>query len=322
MNSKRIILAGGSGFLGHALANELSGRGYEVIILTRSASTRPGPIQQVNWDGRTLGAWARHLDGAGAVINLTGKSVNCRYTPENRREIIESRVHSVKVVDEAILRCAQPPKALVQAGSLAIYGDAGDRWCDETSPPGDGFPAQTCQLWEQAFDAVRTPGTRRVLLRIGFALGKDGGALGVLATLTKWFLGGTVGSGRQYISWIHLSDLNEMFLSSIERHDLEGAFNATGPNPVTNAEFMRELRHVLKRPWSPPAPVWAVKIGSKLMGTEASLALTGRRCAPRRFLEKGFAFKFPGLNAALIDIFPGTKQTKREQPQMNTDEHR
>ncbi|HEY2953435.1 MAG TPA: TIGR01777 family oxidoreductase [Verrucomicrobiae bacterium] len=303
MNSKRIILAGGSGFLGLSLANELSARGYEVIILTRSASSQPGPIQRVSWDGRTLGQWARHLDGACAVVNLTGKSVNCRYTPEHRREIRESRVNSVKVMDEAILQCAQPPKALVQAGSLALYGDAGDRWCDETAPSGEGFPAETCLLWEQAFSAAQSPRTRRVVLRIGFALGKDGGALGVLAKLTKWFLGGTVASGRQYISWIHWSDLNQMFLSSIERDDVEGAFNATGPNPATNAEFMRELRQVLKRPWSPPAPVWAVKMGCRLMSTEASLALTGRRCVPRKFVENGFVFKFPELKPALADIF-------------------
>lgn len=303
MNTRRVILAGGSGFLGHALANALTDQGYEVTVLTRSPSSQPGPIQQIKWDGKTLGDWAKCLEGARAVVNLTGKSVNCRYTPENRLEIIQSRVDSVTVVDEAILQCAQPPQALIQAGSLAIYGDAQDRWCDETTPPGQGFPAETCLLWEQAFHAARTPGTRRVVLRIGFALGKDGGALGVLAKLTKWFLGGTVGNGRQYISWIHGSDLNQMFLSSIEREDIEGAFNATGPAPVPNAEFMQELRRALGRPWSPPAPVWAVKVGSRLMSTESSLALTGRRCVPRRFTEKGFEFTFPQLDEALADLF-------------------
>jgi uncharacterized protein (TIGR01777 family) len=302
MNSKRVILAGGSGFLGRSLAKELSGRGYDVTILTRSPTNQPGPIKQVQWDGKTIGDWAGHLEGATAVVNLTGRSVNCRHTPGHRREIIESRVNSVNVVDAAILQCAQPPQALVQAGSLAIYGDAGDRWCDETAPRGEGFTAETCLLWEQAFGAGRTPRTRRVVLRIGFALGKNGGALGVLAKLTRWFLGGTVATGRQYISWIHVSDLNQMFLASIERDDLEGAFNATGPNPATNAEFMRELRRALARPWCPPAPEWAVKIGCRWMGTEAELALTGRRCLPRRFVEKGFVFKFPRLDAALADL--------------------
>jgi uncharacterized protein (TIGR01777 family) len=154
-----------------------------------------------------------------------------------------------------------------------------------------------------AGEAAPTPGTRRVVLRIGFALGRDGGALRLLGRLTKRFLGGTVGSGRQYISWIHVADLNQMFIAAIEREEIRGAFNATGPNPVSNAEFMRELRRVLGRPWSPPAPVWAVRLGSRWMGTEASLALTGRRCTPRRFLESGFVFQFPQLPAALADLF-------------------
>lgn len=301
MTNPRIVLAGGSGFLGHSLAHELMARGYEVIVLTRSPAA--GPIKQARWDGKTIGDWASYLDGARAVVNLTGKSVNCRYTPENRREINESRVDSVKAVDEAISKCRQPPKVLVQAASLAIYGDAGDRLCDETAQPGEGFPVETCLLWEKAFNAAHTPATRRVLLRISFALGPDGGALQTLTKLTKAFLGGTVGSGRQYISWIHLADLNRMFLWAIEREDIEGVFNATGPNPVTNAEFMREMRRALHRPWSPPAPVWAVKIGSFLMGTEACLALTGRRGIPRRFLEKRFTFDFPELRPALAEVF-------------------
>ena len=149
----------------------------------------------------------------------------------------------------------------------------------------------------------RCPNTRRVLLRIGLVLGRDGGALSVLGKLTRWFLGGAAGNGRQYISWIHLADMNRMFVDAIEREDVIGMFNATAPNPVTNAEFMRELRRALHRPWCPPAPVWAVRFGSWLMKTEPSLALTGRRCAPRRFLESGFKFQFPDLRAALKDIY-------------------
>src|SRR5438309_5919061 len=150
MKSERVILAGGSGFLGKLLARELEGRGCEVIVLTRSPGPQDGGIKQVHWDGRTLGPWAEHLNGARAVVNLTGRSVNCRYTPENRREIVESRVDSVKVIGEAIRRCANPPRVLVQTGSLAVYGDTGDRWCDENAPAGDGFPAETCEAWEKA----------------------------------------------------------------------------------------------------------------------------------------------------------------------------
>jgi uncharacterized protein (TIGR01777 family) len=303
MKTPRIILAGGSGFLGRALANELLSQGYEAVVLTRSPRAGAGPAQEIAWDGKTLGAWAGLCEGAEAVVNLAGKSVSCRYTPENRREINESRVNSVKVIAEAIRQCANPPRVLVQAASSAIYGDAGDRWCDETAPPGSGFPVETCLLWEKAFNESPTPGTRRVILRIGFVLGRDGGALKTLAGLAKWGLGGTVGTGRQYISWLHIDDMTRLFQAAIEREDLDGVFNAASANPVTNEEFMRELRRAVHRPWSPPAPDWAVHIGSWMMRTEPCLALTGRRCTPKRLLEHGFNFRFMDLRPALQDLF-------------------
>jgi uncharacterized protein len=303
MNSKRVILAGGSGFLGTLLSKYLTEQGYEVIVLTRRPNQSAGVVKEIHWDGRTLGPWAEHLNGARAVVNLAGKSVNCRYTTENRREINESRVNSVRVIGQAIRASPNPPPVLVQAASLAIYGDAGDRWCDENTSPGSGFPVETCLLWEKAFEEFPTPQTRRVILRIGFVLGKSGGALQTLARLAKLGLGGTVGSGRQYISWIHCLDMNRLFTYAIEQGQMSGAFNATGPQPVTNAEFMRELRRAVHRPWSPPVPAWAVHIGSRLMGTEASLALTGRRCAPKRLQQNGFNFKFQVLHEALAEIY-------------------
>ena len=300
----RIILAGGSGFLGQSLAKTLPEKGYEVIVLGRAAPHQSATARHVQWDGRTLGEWARLLDGATALVNLTGRSVNCRHTPENRREIIASRVDSVRVLGEAIAQCSQPPQVFVQAGSLAIYGDPGDRWCDEDSPHAEGFSETVCEMWEGAFNAAQVPGMRKVIMRIGIVLGADGGALPVLARLTRWFLGGAVRHGRQYISWIHIADFNRMLVEAIERNDLAGVFNASGPNPATNAEFMRELRRALHRPWSPPVPTWATRIGARLMGTEPSLALTGRRCRPKRFLENGFHFEFPDLRRALADLFP------------------
>jgi len=303
MNREKIILAGGSGFLGILLSQYLTERDYDVTVLTRHPNQSSGVVKEIHWDGCTLGPWAEQLNGARAVVNLAGKSVNCRYTPQNRREINESRVNSVRVIGEAIRACPKPPSVLVQAASLAIYGDAGDRWCDESAPTGQGFPTETCLLWEQAFNESPTPQTRRVILRISFVLGKSGGALQILARLAKLGLGGAVGSGRQYISWIHSLDMNRLFLSAIEQEQMSGAFNATGPQPVTNAEFMRELRHAVHRPWSPPVPTWAVRIGSRLMGTEACLALTGRRCLPKRLMENGFSFKFPALREALTDIY-------------------
>jgi uncharacterized protein (TIGR01777 family) len=300
---KRIVLAGGSGFLGQSLAKELRQRNYEVVVLTRSPRERSAGEKEVEWDGEHVGEWIQFLDGAEAVVNLTGRSVNCRHTPENVREINESRVNSVRAIAAALAHVKSPPQVWVQSGSLALYGDTGDRWCDENASVGHGEATETCTLWEGAFNSTNTPKTRHVLLRIGFVLDRDGGALSVLGNLTKWFLGGAVGNGRQYISWIHLADMNRIFLEAIEREDLSGAFNTTSPNPATNAEFMRELRRALHRPWSPPVPVWAVHFGSWLMQTEPSLAMTGRRCAPKRFSDAGFKFQFPELRGALDDIY-------------------
>ena len=238
MNKKRVVLAGGSGFLGRALATELLKRGYQVVVLTRTPRERSDGVRETEWDGEHLGEWIQFLEGAEAVVNLAGRSVNCRHTPENLREINESRVNSVGAVAAAIYHVTHPPRVWVQAGSLAFYGDTDDRWCDENTPPGVGEATETCKLWEDAFNHAPVPNTRRVLFRIGIVLGRDGGALSVLGKLTRWFLGRRGGSGRQYISWIHLADMNRMFIEAIERDDLAGTFNATAPNPVTNAEFM------------------------------------------------------------------------------------
>lgn len=303
MNKKRVVLAGGSGFLGRSLAKKLLKKNYEVVVLTRSPRERTDGILEVVWDGKTLGEWIQFLNGAAALVNLTGRSVNCRHTPENRREIVESRVNSVNDLAAAIDHVSRPPRVWVQAGSLAYYGDLADEWCDESNPSGQGTMVEACRLWENAFRIAPLKNTRRVLLRIGLVLARRGGALSVLGKLTKWFLGGAAGNGRQYVSWIHLTDMNQMWLDAIERDDLGGVFNACAPHPVTNAEFMRELRRAMYRPWCPPAPVWAVRLGSRLMKTEPALALTGRRCSPLHLLEKGFKFQFPELPDALADIY-------------------
>ena len=308
MSERRVVLAGGSGFLGHALAEEFSRAGYEVVVLTRKALKSSARVRQVVWDGRTVGEWARELEGAAAVVNLAGRSVDCRYTAKNRREIVESRVLSVEAVGRAIRACSDPPKVLVQAASLAIYGDAGRRVCDESAPAGRGFGADVCLRWEHAFNALDLPSTRKVLLRIGFVLGRQGGALPRLARLAKFYLGGTVGEGHQYISWLHARDFCRLVLWCVERVEAEGVFNATGPCPVTNAEFMCELRCALKRPWSPRIPAWLVRLGSFLLGTEAELALTGRRCLPERLVERNFKFMYTNLESALADLVEGKNE--------------
>lgn len=299
----RAILAGGSGFLGRALAASLLARGWQVVILTRTPLQTHHPrLLHVRWDGRTAGDWCASLHGAGAVINLAGRTLNCRYTPSNRREIVRSRVDSVAALADAIVHSETPPPVWIQAGSLGIYGNPGDRWCDESAPPGSGFPARAAADWESAFDSAACVETRKVLLRMGFVLGRDGGALQPLATLARLGLGGTAGDGRTYLSWIHMEDIVRMFLWAIENAEIQGVYNATSPHPVSNRDFMRHLRRAVCRPWSPPLPAWTVRLGALLIRTDPSFLLTGRRCSPGRFTSQGFWFAFPDLRQALSDL--------------------
>jgi uncharacterized protein len=299
----RIIVAGGTGFIGRTLAPFLQSHGHELVVLARQPS-RVNGVKYVQWDGRNAGAWTNEIDGAFAVLNLAGQSINSRHTPRRRREIIDSRVESIRALHEAVAQCSRPPRVFVQAAAIGIYGERGDKICDENAPHGADFVAQVCEQWEAAFEALNAPGMRKVILRLGVVLGRDGGFLAVLAKLTRIFLGGHVGSGRQYISWIHIADLCRVFLAAIEQEKFAGTFNVTAPTPVTNAEFMCSLRRALHRPWSPPVPALAARIGAWLMGSEGKLALISQRCVPKRLIDSGFAFDFPTLPAALAQIYP------------------
>jgi uncharacterized protein len=299
---KRVVIAGGSGFIGSALAAEWLAQGGEAVVLTRSPRQRSDGVLEVQWDGVHLGEWIQFLNGADAVVGLAGKNINCRHTPEAVRELMESRVHAVETIAASIAHVTKPPGVWVQASAIGFYGDRGDTILDEGSSSGEGPLPAICRKWEGAFESARVSQTRKVLLRIGVVLGRDGGALPMLARLTRWFLGGRAGNGKQFVSWISLKDLTQMVWEGVRRPDLAGTFNAVAPDPVTNGELMRQLRRALRRPWSPPAPGWAIKAGARLMGTEASLALEGCRVLPRRFERAGFEFQFPELEAALKDI--------------------
>ena len=301
--SRRLILAGGTGFIGQALTAFFTANGYQVVILTRSPSQRRGTVHYQQWDGRSLGDWAKLIDGANGIINVAGKTINCRHTPTNRREILQSRVDSVRVLGAAIAQCPQPPDVFVQASGVGIYPSSRERLYDEDAPHGTQFEAQVCEAWEETFATVNAPNMRKVVLRIAVVLGRGGGFLGVLGRLTRLFLGGQVSDGGQFVSWIHIADLSAMFRWSIEHDDVSGVFNACSPSPVTNTELMREMRRALHRPWSPPVPVFGARAGAWLMGTEASLALSSHHCTPKRFLDKQFQFQFPQLRDALADIY-------------------
>jgi uncharacterized protein (TIGR01777 family) len=302
VSRKRIVIAGGRGFIGTALAGNFSARQYAVVLLTRSPHERADGIGEAAWDGKNPGDWVHFLDGAEAIINLAGKSINGPPTPENLRALTASRVDSVQAIAAAITQIQAPPRVWVQAGATGFYGDMKAVPCNESAPNGADSLAQICRDWESAFAAAPVPGTRKVTLRMGLVLGWNGGALPVLGRLAKLFLGGTAGDGRQFVSWIHLADLARMYAVAVENEQLSGPCNAVAPGAVTNAEFMRELRRARHRPWSPPVPEWAVKLGARLIGFSPALVLGGQRCPPEKFLAAGFEYQFPQLRPALEDL--------------------
>jgi uncharacterized protein (TIGR01777 family) len=305
----RIVIAGGSGFLGLNLARHLTGgvggdTGCEVVVLSRGAPREAGPWRHVAWDGRTVGAWAEALDGAAGLVNLAGRSVDCVKTPEHCDEILRSRVESTRALGEAMRRVSAPPPVWVQMSTAHIYGDPMDTVCDEDAALGYGLAPFVGRAWEAAFDEGLPEGTRPVVLRTSFVLGRDAGALPRLAALARWGLGGRVGSGRQGISWIHERDMDRLFARALTDERMRGVYIATAPNPVPNAEFMRLLRRSLRRPIGLPAAGWMVRLGAPLvMRTDPELALYGRYCVSRRLREEGFEFEFADPRGALEQLF-------------------
>lgn len=298
-----IVIAGGTGFLGRSLTRFLEERGHEVVALGRHFPS-PDASRHRIWDGHSVGEWADALDGAAGLVNLVGRSVDCVKTPDHCDEILRSRVEATRVLGEAARSVTRPPAVWVQMSTAHIYGDPPVRVCDEDAAFGYGLAPAVGRAWEEAYAEALPRGARGVVLRTSFVLGRAGGALPRLAGLARAGLGGRVGHGRQGISWIHEADMNRLFVRALTEDTMEGAYLATAPNPVSNADFMRELRRALRAPFGLPAPAWLVRIGApSVLGTDPELALYGRYCVSRRLREEGFEFDYPDLASALADLY-------------------
>jgi hypothetical protein len=298
MINSRVVIAAANGYLGKVLARYFTNKGFEVIGLCRKQTTLEN-AECVLWDGKSLGNWTKELEGATALINLAGKSVDCRYTDENKQLILSSRVESTKVLGEAVVNCIKPPKVWLNASSATIYRHAEDRNMDEdTGEIGEGFSVNICKTWEHTFFGCDTPETRKVAMRISFVLGKSRGAYPMLKKLVKLGLGGKMGQGTQYISWIHEED----FCSAVDfliENEIEGAVNLSSPNPVQNQTFMGTMRKRYNIPFGMPQPKWLLEFGARIIKTETELILKSRRVVSKRLADRGFEFKHGQLDAAL-----------------------
>jgi uncharacterized protein (TIGR01777 family) len=293
------------------LARAFHRDGHDVAVLSRQP--RRWPWRVVSWDGATLGAWQREIDSSDVVINLAGRSVNCRYTAANRQEILASRIASTRVVGEAIARATRPPHVWLQASTATIYAHRFDSPNDERSgllgghesnaPSSWRFSIDVARAWERTFDEAITTATRKVALRSAMTLSADaGGVFDTLLALVRRGLGGSAGSGRQFISWIHVEDFVAAVRWLIDRQDIDGVVNIASPNPLHNAEFMHVLRQAYGVRFGLPARDWMLEIGAAFMGTETELVLKSRRVVPGRLLEHGFSFTFPNWSDAATDL--------------------
>tara|TARA_R110002072_G_scaffold42064_1_gene117315 strand:- start:17806 stop:18729 length:924 start_codon:yes stop_codon:yes gene_type:complete len=300
-SSKRVLIFGGSGFVGMHLAEDLSERGYDVVIVSRS-QPRQGPWSHAKWDGRSQGEWSKLVDGAHAVVNLAGRTVDCIKTPLHCDQVLRSRVESTRELGLAVQEAGSRPKVWVQMSTASIHGDS-ELDCDEDSAYGYGFAPTVAIAWEQAFEEGCPEDVRQVILRPGIVLGRDGEAFKKLSFISKLGLGGTVSTGTQGMSWIHIEDMVSMVRSAIEDDTMDGAYIASSPKPVSNKVFMRALRKAVKMPIGLPAAAWMIRFGAKfILKTDPDLVLYGRYCIPQRLLDHGFVFAHPDLDEALKEL--------------------
>jgi uncharacterized protein (TIGR01777 family) len=302
----RVVLAGATGFIGARLVKTLSGRGDQLVVLTRSPQGRSATrlssmpnVRVVPWDAESPGLWRSELDGADAVINLAGEPVvGKRWSEAQKRRILDSRVLSTRALVEAMAAARRPPAVLVNASAIGYYGAHGDETLDEAGPAGGDFLAQVCRDWEA--EAVRAePRTRVVVVRIGIVLGEEGGSLAEMVKPFRLGAGGPIGTGRQWVSWIHRDDLVAMLLFAVDHVDVRGVLNGTAPTPVRNAELAREMGRVLNRPSWLPAPKFALRVA---LGEVAAMLVEGQRVVPKRALEAGFSFAHPDLSQSLAEL--------------------
>ncbi len=302
MGAKRIVMPGGSGFLGTNLREHLVARGDSVVVLTRGASRSSAGWESVHWDGATNGDWARVLEGADAIVHLSGKRVDCPPTKRNLAELISSRVDPVRAVGRAWAEVSSPPPVWVQLSTLALYGDAGETLIDEGTVPSSEGPPQMVQVateWETAFASVSRPVPRTVVLRAGIGIGGSGDpATDRLVWLCRMGLGGKVGSGQQWVSWVSLDDFIAIMVRAIDDDSMRGVYHVTSPNPIRNEEMMATYRRLVGRWFGLPSPGLVTKIGARLLGSDPALALTGRRAVPTRLLAEGYQFITPDFQGA------------------------
>jgi uncharacterized protein len=309
--SKRIVITGGSGQVGQILARHFHAQGDAVSVVARHV--KPSPWSTDVWDGFHLGDWRGLLDGADVVVNLAGRSVNCRYNPRNRTDIMESRIATTRLVGEAIAASSQPPGLWMNASTATIYPHVFDRAMDDVagelggSEPGLPstwrFSYDVAKGWERAFFEAATPNTRKIALRSSMIMSPDpGGVFDTLLNLVRFGLGGNAGSGRQYMSWIHDVDFCRALDFLIARSDLDGPINITSPNPLPNGEFMASLRRAYGAPIGLPATAWMLEVGAIFLRTETELILKSRRVVPRRLAEAGFTFELANWSGAAADL--------------------
>ena len=298
----RLVITGGSGLIGGALAREMGAAGHDVVVLTRNPTKVPLPagVRATQWDGRTGAGWSSLLDGDTAIVHLAGESIaDGRWTPDKKRRIRDSRIDSGKAVLQAVREAAAKPKALLQASAVGYYGPRGDEVIREDAAPGSDFLADVCKEWEASTAEVEALGVRRAVLRTGVVLAREGGALPKIALPFRLMAGGPLGDGRQWFPWIHLADEVGAIRFLLERDDARGPFNLTAPNPLTNRDFTRVLAGVMHRPGFMPAPSFALRIA---LGEMADMLLNGQRAEPFRLLEMGYTFRYPEAEAALRNL--------------------